>query len=239
MVIKDSKSLFSLIEQFDPNNKDHLTHFEELTKIYPNFHLLRIYYLKALQKQEVSSFDKNLSHASIATYDRELLYQFIESDLTPNKITKKNRKVQKVKPKKNVRKKITKERNIVQKIKSDDPSPKTLKFYEWASYLNSKKASSKKNNNLHNFQLIDDFLKSTERIIPDKNLKNDEDLSEKSWSSNDELMTETLAKVFVKQKKFKKAIEAYQILSLKYPEKNSLFANQIKEIKKLDQQKNS
>ena len=117
--------------------------------------------------------------------------------------------------------------------------PKTLKFSEWAIYLNSKKAFQKKNHNLHNFQLIDDFLKTTERIIPDKNLKNNEDLSEKSWSSNYELMTETLAKVFVKQKKFKKAIEAYQILGLKYPEKNSLFANQIKEIKKLDQQKNS
>ena len=238
MVIKDTKSLFSLIDQFDPNNKDHLSQFEELMKIYPNFHLLRVYYLKALQKQEVLSFDKNLSHTSIATYDRELLYQFIESDLTSNKITKKNRKVQKVKPKKNVSKKITKERNIVQKIKSNDPSPKTLKFSEWASYLNSKKASSKKNN-LHNFQLIDDFLKTTERRIPNKNLKNNEDLSEKSWSPNYELMTETLAKVFVKQKKFKKAIEAYQILGLKYPEKNSLFANQIKEIKKLDQQKNS
>ena len=60
-----------------------------------------------------------------------------------------------------------------QKIKSNDPSPKTLKFSEWASYLNSKKASSKKNNNLHNFQLIDNFLKSTERIIPDKDLKNE------------------------------------------------------------------
>ena len=238
MVIKDSKSLFSLIEQFDPNNKDHLTQFEELTKIYPNFHLLRIYYLKALQKQEVLSFDKNLSHTSIATYDRELLYQFIESDLTPKKINKKNRKVQSGKPKKNVSKNIIKEKNIVQKIKNENPSPKTLKFSEWASYLNSKKASSKKNN-LHNFQLIDDFLKSSERRIPSKDLKNKEDLSEKSWSPNYELMTENLAKVFVKQKKFKKAIEAYQILGLKYPEKNSLFANQIKEIKKLDQQKNS
>ncbi len=238
MVIKDSKSLFSLIEQFDPNNKDHLTQFEELTKIYPNFHLLRIYYLKALQKQEVLSFDKNLSHTSIATYDRELLYQFIESDLNPKKINQKNRKVQSGKPKKNVSKNIIKEKNIVQNIKNENPSPKTLKFSEWASYLNSKKASSKKNN-LHNFQLIDDFLKTTERRIPNKNLKNNEDLSEKSWSPNYELMTETLAKVFVKQKKFKKAIEAYQILGLKYPEKNSLFANQIKEIKKLDQQKNS
>ena len=52
-------------------------------------------------------------------------------------------------------------------------------------------------------------------------------------------MTETLAKVFVKQKKFRKAIEAYEILGLKYPEKNSLFANQIREIKKLKKQKNS
>ena len=238
MVIKDTKSLFSLIDQFDPNNKDHLSQFEELMKIYPNFHLLRVYYLKALQKQEVLSFDKNLSHTSIATYDRELLYQFIESDLTPKKINKKNRKVQSGKPKKNVSKNIIKEKNIVQNIKNENPSPKTLKFSEWASYLNSKKASSKKNN-LHNFQLIDDFLKTTERRIPNKNLKNNEDLSEKSWSPNYELMTETLAKVFVKQKKFKKAIEAYQILGLKYPEKNSLFANQIKEIKKLDQQKNS
>jgi len=238
MVIKDTKSLFSLIDQFDPNNKDHLSQFEELMKIYPNFHLLRVYYLKALQKQEVLSFDKNLSHTSIATYDRELLYQFIESDLNPKKINQKNRKVQSGKPKKNVSKNIIKEKNIVQNIKNENPSPKTLKFSEWASYLNSKKASSKKNN-LHNFQLIDDFLKTTERRIPNKNLKNNEDLSEKSWSPNYELMTETLAKVFVKQKKFKKAIEAYQILGLKYPEKNSLFANQIKEIKKLDQQKNS
>ena len=238
MVIKDTKSLFSLIDQFDPNNKDHLSQFEELMKIYPNFHLLRVYYLKALQKQEVLSFDKNLSHTSIATYDRELLYKFIESDLTPKKINKKNRKIESGKPKKNVIKNIIKEKNIVQKIKNENPLPKTLKFSEWASYLNSKKASSKKNN-LHNFQLIDDFLKTTERRIPNKNLKNNEDLSEKSWSPNYELMTETLAKVFVKQKKFKKAIEAYQILGLKYPEKNSLFANQIKEIKKLDQQKNS
>ena len=94
MVIKDSKSLFSLIDQFYPNNQDHLSQFKDLIKLYPNFHLLRVYYLKALQKQEVLSFDKNLSHTSIATYDRELLYQFIESDLIARK-SKKRIKVQK------------------------------------------------------------------------------------------------------------------------------------------------
>ena len=56
-------------------------------------------------------------------------------------------------------------------------------------------------------------------------------------ASTDELMTETLAKVFVKQKKFENALQAYQILSLKYPEKNSFFADQIKEIKRLQKLK--
>ena len=233
MVIKDSKSLFSLIEQFDPNNKDHLSQFKDLIKLYPNFHLLRVYYLKALQKQEFFSFDKNLSYTSIATYDRELLYKFIESDL----ISKKSVKAQKDKPRKNISKLNTKEKNAIQKMKSNDLSSKTLKFSEWATYLNSKKVLHKKNHNLDNFQLIDDFLKTTERAITEKDLKNNEDLSEKSWSSNDELMTETLAKVFVKQKKYRKAIEAYNILGLKYPEKNGFFADQIMKIKKLEKNK--
>ena len=238
MVIKDSKSLFSLIEQFDPNSKDHLSQFEELSKIYPNFHLLRMYYLKALQHQEVSRFDKSLSQTSIATYDRELLYQFIESNLTSKKISKNKRQIGKDKPKRNTSNHNAKEKNVDEKKKSNDLLSKTLKFSEWAIYLKSKNQSSKKNN-LDNFQLFDDFLKIKERIIPDKNFKNKEDLSKKSWSSNYELMTETLAKVFVKQKKFRKAIQAYEILGLKYPEKNSLFANQIREIKKLKKQKNS
>jgi len=61
------------------------------------------------------------------------------------------------------------------------------------------------------------------------------DLSKGMTFDKEELMTETLAKVYVKQKKYNKALLAYKILSLKYPEKNSFFADQIKEIKKLKQ----
>jgi len=239
MVVNDSKSLFSLIDNFNPNNQDHLLKLEELSKNYPNFHLVRAYYLKALQKQDVSSFDKILSHTSVATYDRELLYQFIETDLIARKSSKKKSRSTKDKLTSHDGSQVNEEKNIDANTKSLDTSSKTLKFSEWAIFLNSDKKLSEKNDNLENFQLLDDLLKIPERIIPDKNYKNIEDLSEKSWSPNDELMTETLAKVFVKQKKYRKAIEAYQILGLKYPEKNSLFANQIKEIKKLKKQKNS
>jgi len=47
------------------------------------------------------------------------------------------------------------------------------------------------------------------------------------------LVTETLAKVYLRQKHYKKAIKAYEILKLKYPEKSSFFASQILEIKNL------
>jgi tetratricopeptide (TPR) repeat protein len=47
------------------------------------------------------------------------------------------------------------------------------------------------------------------------------------------LMTETLAKVYLEQKKYQKAIQAYEILILKYPEKSSFFADRILQIKEL------
>ena len=49
--------------------------------------------------------------------------------------------------------------------------------------------------------------------------------------SKEDYMTETLAKMYIKQNKLKEALKAYKILSLKYPEKISLFANQIDFIK--------
>lgn len=48
-----------------------------------------------------------------------------------------------------------------------------------------------------------------------------------------EFVTETLAKIYVRQGMYKQAISAYQKLSLKYPEKNIYFAGQIEEVKKL------
>ena len=48
-------------------------------------------------------------------------------------------------------------------------------------------------------------------------------------------MTETLARIYLEQKIYKKAIQSYKILSLIYPEKNSFFADQIKKIKALEE----
>jgi hypothetical protein len=48
-------------------------------------------------------------------------------------------------------------------------------------------------------------------------------------------MTETLAHVYLEQKKYEKAIAAFTVLSLKYPEKSSFFADRIEAVKKLQE----
>ena len=78
--------------------------------------------------------------------------------------------------------------------------------------------------------LIESFLSVNPKIDPYKKMSNT-DLSAGFKISKKEYMTETLAKIYFDQNKFEEAIKAYEILCLKYPEKISLFADQIKTIK--------
>ncbi len=83
------------------------------------------------------------------------------------------------------------------------------------------------------FNLIDKFIELNPKIKPvDKNVINI-DVTNESTTENESLMTETLAKVYLEQKKYENAIKAYRILILKYPEKSGFFADRIKAIKKL------
>jgi tetratricopeptide (TPR) repeat protein len=87
-------------------------------------------------------------------------------------------------------------------------------------------------------ELIDKFIEASPKISPIKQSTESSSYFESNKTDNSYLMTETLARVYLEQKKYQKAIQAYEILILKYPEKSSFFADRIADIKILQQNNN-
>ena len=85
------------------------------------------------------------------------------------------------------------------------------------------------------FDLIEKFIELNPKISQVKDITSIPINIAKSNETPSSIMTETLAQIYLEQKKYTKAIQAYEILILKYPEKSSFFADRIKNIKILQQ----
>ena len=81
-------------------------------------------------------------------------------------------------------------------------------------------------------ELIDKFIAENPSISrPKAEFYNPISVAQNSTIDKDDIVSETLAKVYLKQGYFEKAISIYEKLSLNFPEKSIYFAAQIEQIK--------
>jgi len=120
-------------------------------------------------------------------------------------------------------------------------------FSEWLKISNFKpiireekveENTSKEVEKSNKFELINKFIATNPKIQPIKQEGKTYNIAKAQMMKPKSLMTETLARIYVEQKKYDEAIQSYKVLSLKYPEKSSFFADQILAIKKLKEQNN-
>jgi hypothetical protein len=80
--------------------------------------------------------------------------------------------------------------------------------------------------------IIDNFIKQEPRITPSKStFYSPINMARKSTQEPEDIVSETLAKIYAAQGNFEKAISFYEKLSLKFPEKSAYFAALINDLK--------
>ncbi len=104
-------------------------------------------------------------------------------------------------------------------------------FSDWLSSLPSEQERTERKK--EQIELVDQFLKETPRFQPNKEKTAEQtpNIASESVQERSEFMTETLAKLYIEQGHVEKAIEAYDILRLRFPEKSSFFAGRIRALK--------
>lgn len=160
-----------------------------------------------------------------------------------------------VKPKKTkIKKKVKEDESLLLKQKlTNDIKPKDI-FYSrlgnvlhsdsnenidlLMNYLNDQKknrlqSKPEKETPSTTEDIVSQFIKTDPRISKPSRTKSSEivDITETKSTQNKKLISENLAKINAKQGNIKEAIEIYDALILKYPEKKTYFATQIKKLK--------
>ena len=90
------------------------------------------------------------------------------------------------------------------------------------------------NKKLKNLALIDKIIENSPgqiKIKDDQKFYSPEQNAKESLLENEHLVSETLAKIYALQGSVNKAVRAYEILSLKFPQKSAYFASLIQKLK--------
>lgn len=237
------------------------TAIEEILESYPYFQAARIIHLKGLKNQNSFKYNNELKTAAAYTTNRTILFDFIttdtldaaeilekenqfisDSEIVDLEVVKRPLESSEVLVTEKINDKIEtaeKKLNIGKPLVFDISEMHS--FNEWLKVTTIKpidrtedEFENKQREQEKKFDLIEKFIKDKPKlksITVDRN----SDILTESIAENKTLMTETLARVYLEQKQYDKAIQAFKILSLKYPEKSGFFADRIKAIKFLKQ----
>lgn len=237
-----------LIKHPERMDRDTLYELRSILALHPYFQTVRLLMLQNLYLLHDPSFDEELRRAAIYVTDRKSIFQMIEaahyqlrqqlssstSTTSQTSSTSPTRTIDLID-------------NFLDSIPQEESDKKVQRkptpvdaSVDYVAYLLSSEETEQHTSNAPDMkgqELIDNFLEQEQgRILLNElpqytqETVNDENADEEV---EEEYFTETLARIYIKQGHYEKALGIIERLSERYPKKNAYFADQMRFLVKL------
>lgn len=241
----EKESFYKILEDIDILDNTTLEQLKNLVSEYPYFETARLLYTKNLQVLDSEKYSDELGRTSILCTDRRKLFYLLHPD-EYNEFIKQDEN------------NLTGSKNRTDEIidsyfgnfdakkeadKTIEEAGMSIISTDYLSYLESIESDTsteeETENPLQHQDIIDAFIKNNENStfnnqpfarISHNSKQTQKETGEKDEDNdeNNEFLTETLANIYIKQKKYEKALTIIKRLSLNFPKKSAYFADQIR-----------
>ena len=231
------ENLSHYIQNPDTLNRDTLYRLRVIVAKYPYFDAARLLMLRNLYLMHDIEFGGEMRKAALYLKNRRVLFELMEDYGAPAVISEKEEDIS-----------VDRTMSLIDAFLDTLPQQVTVSLEAEGAAAVDYVSTYLKNDNkiagsddipkMRGQQLIDDFLAGdNERISLQLYPENDNDTTSagdaKDDASESSFFTETLANIYIKQKKYDKALEIIRRLCLEYPNKNRYFADQIRFLDKV------
>ena len=250
-------NITELIQHPEMMDRDTLYELRSTLALYPYFQTARLLMLQNLFILHDPSFDEELRRAAIYITDRKVLFRLVEA---AHYRVRKDRADQKPQSDNNGKETASAANRTISLIDNfldtipADPAPKEKRrrqptpadaTIDYVAYLietdttADDRPETEQKPLLKGQNLIDNFIENdrgkivlsdTVEFTPQLDTTNG---GNDGKQADEGYFTETLARIYIKQGRYSKALEIIQRLSLIYPKKNAYFADQIRFLQKL------
>ena len=247
-----------LIKHPELMDRETLYELRSMLALHPYYQTARLLMLQNLYLLHDSSFDQELRRAAIYITDRKVIFQMIEAaHYQLRKMTDGHDSKQKEGSNKNQNDEsrtvalidtfldsIPQESTPERKEKRrPTPADAAIDYVAYLLETEAQDTDAEDTPQMKGQDLIDNFLEQERGRIMLNETSEEGDIDEETPENADdevpvddtdeEYFTETLARIYIKQGRFQKALEITRRLCEKYPQKNAYFADQIRFLEKL------
>ena len=241
--------LTQLMQHPELMDKETLYDLRSLIALYPYYQPARLLMLQNLYLLHDPTFDEELRRAAIYVTDRKVLFNLVEAShykIKPKEVKQKDTGKEKTENNRTISLideflNSIPEQEATGAVQKRKPTPADAAV-DYVSYLldieSEEEHHAEENVQLKGQNLIDNFIKNEGGKIKLKEKSEfvpeiETETETEDFLGEDGYFTETLAKIYIKQGRYSKALEIIRRLNLNYPKKNVYFADQIRFLEKL------